>query len=239
MLAAVKDKPAVAASYYAALGITTPNLRFHDSTYPGNVPFNFVDGWGAVVDFGVLSSSTGIVNFTSPVDYVEISALAQSAFDLNSAQPWSWTILAYDAIGNLVSSASEMFGFDFAGSPNPPNTAPYPLASLFLRVDAIDPISRIEIFGERKFGIDSMVFEPVTDVNDNAPVITTAATQKVPENTTVVAALTSTDADTVGTNPATFSITGGTDAALFDIVGGNLVFKICEGLRERSAQLSG
>ena len=65
----------------------------------------------------------------------------------------------------------------------------------------------------------------VTDVNDNSPVITTAATQKVPENTTFVAALTSTDADTVGTNPATFSITGGTNAALFDIVGGNLVFK--------------
>src|SRR5207248_8487062 len=38
----------------------------------------------------------------------------------------------------------------------------------------------------------------LTDANDNAPVITTAATQSVPENTTLVAALTSTDADTVG-----------------------------------------
>src|SRR5947209_7783483 len=64
----------------------------------------------------------------------------------------------------------------------------------------------------------------VTDANDNAPVITTAATQSVAENTTFVAALTSTDADTVGTNPAAFSISGGADAALFDIVGGNLVF---------------
>jgi Ca2+-binding RTX toxin-like protein len=65
----------------------------------------------------------------------------------------------------------------------------------------------------------------VTDVNDNAPVITTAATQSVAENTTLVAALTSTDADSVGTNPATFSITGGADAALFAISGGNLVFQ--------------
>ena len=65
----------------------------------------------------------------------------------------------------------------------------------------------------------------LTDINDNAPVITTAATQSVAENTTLVAALAATDADTVGTNPATFSITGGADAALFNIVGGNLVFR--------------
>ncbi|BBF92925.1 Ig-like domain-containing protein [Blastochloris tepida] len=64
----------------------------------------------------------------------------------------------------------------------------------------------------------------VTDVNDVAPTITTAATQSVAENTTFVAALTSTDIDTVGTSPATFSITGGADAAVFSIVDGNLVF---------------
>jgi Ca2+-binding RTX toxin-like protein len=66
----------------------------------------------------------------------------------------------------------------------------------------------------------------LSDVNDNAPLITTDASHIVAENTTFVATLTSTDADTVGTNPATFSITGGVDAILFDIVGGNLVFKI-------------
>src|SRR5206468_2216464 len=62
-------------------------------------------------------------------------------------------------------------------------------------------------------------------LNDNAPVVATAATQTIAENSTLVAALTSTDADTVGTNPATFSITGGADAARFNIVNGNLVFK--------------
>jgi len=62
----------------------------------------------------------------------------------------------------------------------------------------------------------------VTDVNDNAPVITTSGTQSVNENSPFSVALTSTDADTVGTIPATFSITGGADAALFSIVGGNL-----------------
>jgi hypothetical protein len=65
----------------------------------------------------------------------------------------------------------------------------------------------------------------LTDTNDTAPVITTAATQAVTENTTLVATLTSTDADTVGSNPAAFTITGGADAALFEFVGGNLRFK--------------
>jgi len=65
----------------------------------------------------------------------------------------------------------------------------------------------------------------LTDQNDVAPEITTEAALSVAENTLVVAALTSTDADTVGNNPAEFSITGGPDAAIFDVVGGNLVFK--------------
>ena len=65
----------------------------------------------------------------------------------------------------------------------------------------------------------------LTDVNDNAPVITTAALAVGGGEHALVAALTSTDVDTVGTIPATFTITGGADAALFEIVGGNLVFK--------------
>jgi hypothetical protein len=64
----------------------------------------------------------------------------------------------------------------------------------------------------------------VTDVNDVAPSITTATTQSVAENSTLVAALTSTDVDTVGTNPAAFSISGGNDAAKFAVSNGNLVF---------------
>ena len=47
----------------------------------------------------------------------------------------------------------------------------------------------------------------------------------MPENQTIVTALTATDADTVGTSPAVFSITGGANAALFNVVGGNLVFR--------------
>jgi hypothetical protein len=48
------------------------------------------------------------------------------------------------------------------------------------------------------------------------PYITTAAAQTVAENTTPVAALTSTD--TVGSKPAVFSISGGLDATLFRVV---------------------
>jgi hypothetical protein len=64
----------------------------------------------------------------------------------------------------------------------------------------------------------------VADANDNAPVITTSSSQLIVENSTIVAALTSIDADTVGINPATFSITGGADAARFTIAAGNLSF---------------
>jgi Ca2+-binding RTX toxin-like protein len=65
----------------------------------------------------------------------------------------------------------------------------------------------------------------LTDTNDVAPTIVTASDQTVAENSTFVAALTSTDPDTAGTNPAAFTITGGADAGQFEIVGGNLQFK--------------
>ncbi len=60
----------------------------------------------------------------------------------------------------------------------------------------------------------------VTDVNDNAPVITSngsgaSASVNVAENTTAVTTVTSTDADTGST--ATYSIIGGADAAKFSI----------------------
>jgi hypothetical protein len=66
----------------------------------------------------------------------------------------------------------------------------------------------------------------LTDANDVAPTIGTPAIQNVAENTTFVAALTSTDPDTVGTSPATFAITGGEYADHFEITGGNLMFKV-------------
>ena len=75
-----------------------------------------------------------------------------------------------------------------------------------------------------------MLTVTLTDQNDNAPVITTSAALSVEKNTLVVAALTSTDLDTVGTNPAAFSVSSGRDAALFDVADGNLVFKTDTGL---------
>ena len=65
----------------------------------------------------------------------------------------------------------------------------------------------------------------VTDENDNAPVITSANTASVAENTTAVLQVTATDADTVG-GPLTFALSGnGADDGLFQIDGaGNLSF---------------
>jgi VCBS repeat-containing protein/parallel beta-helix repeat protein len=63
----------------------------------------------------------------------------------------------------------------------------------------------------------------ITDVNDNAPVITSSNTASIAENTTTVMTLTATDVDTVG-GPTTFTIVGGADASKFTIVGNQLKF---------------
>ncbi|KQP87258.1 N,N-dimethylformamidase beta subunit family domain-containing protein [Methylobacterium sp. Leaf117] len=67
----------------------------------------------------------------------------------------------------------------------------------------------------------------VKDVNDVAPTVTSAATASVPENTTAVLTLTSSDPDTVG-GPISYSLVTGANAAadnaLFQIVDGKLSF---------------
>src|SRR5436853_227882 len=55
-----------------------------------------------------------------------------------------------------------------------------------------------------------------TGVNDNTPVITSAATANVAENTTAVLTVTATDAD-LPTPTLTYSIVGGADQAKFNI----------------------
>ena len=62
----------------------------------------------------------------------------------------------------------------------------------------------------------------VTDVNDTAPVVTSAATATVQENTTAVLTLSASDADTTG-EVALFSL-GGADGALFQLNGSDLSF---------------
>ena len=64
----------------------------------------------------------------------------------------------------------------------------------------------------------------VTDLNDSAPVITTAATTRVAEGQVDALTLTTVDADTTG-EAITYSIKGGVgDGALFQIVGDKLQF---------------
>jgi hypothetical protein len=155
-------------TYYSAQGMVTPNLRFHLGTFPGVVPFNFTDDWGAYVDFGVFGTSTGIIQFTTPVDAVQIDAFAQAAFDLNGTEPYAWSLTAFDSSNNQIGFVSEAFGFDFAGVPNPPNTDPYPLASLSLSLAGIGSISRLEIDSDRKLGIDTIQFDPIAGVPDTA-----------------------------------------------------------------------
>ena len=56
----------------------------------------------------------------------------------------------------------------------------------------------------------------VNDLNDNAPVITSAATASVSENQTTAYDANATDVDTVG-GPIAYSIVGGADQSLFSI----------------------
>src|SRR5439155_956699 len=63
---------------------------------------------------------------------------------------------------------------------------------------------------------DQPITVTLTDVNDNAPVLTSSATPSVAENTTAVVDLTATDADTVG-GPTAFSIVGGADMGQFQL----------------------
>jgi hypothetical protein len=146
--------------YGDSLGVRTPNLRFHDSTHIWAAPFNFIDGWGAVVNFGTLDSTIGHLSFDSPVNSVRIDAHAQSEFDLNGAQPFSWSVTAFDKFDNQVAFQSANFGFDFAGVPNNPAYGPYALADLSLTVSAYGAISRLEIsVVDRVFGIDTIYFD--------------------------------------------------------------------------------
>jgi GEVED domain/FG-GAP-like repeat/Cadherin domain/FG-GAP repeat len=63
----------------------------------------------------------------------------------------------------------------------------------------------------------------VTPVNDNNPIIRSADSVEVPENTTFVVNVSATDAD-VPAQPLTYSIVGGADQAKFTIQGGALSF---------------
>ncbi len=62
----------------------------------------------------------------------------------------------------------------------------------------------------------------ITDLNDTAPVMTSADSANVPENSTAVIDLTASDADSTG--EATVFSLGGTDAALFQLDGDSLRF---------------
>ena len=73
--------------------------------------------------------------------------------------------------------------------------------------------------------INQTINVTVTPVNDNDPVITSANTANVAENTTAVLTVTATDAD-LPAQTLTYSITGGADQAKFSINGttGDLTF---------------
>jgi len=111
---------------------------------------------GAVVDFGVLDSSTGYLRFDDAVDFVRISGFGQAAFDLDGATPYSFTLTAFDADASVVATAVQYFGFDVRAGTD----GYYPIGILDLRIEATGSISSLSIVCDRKFGIDTIEFGP-------------------------------------------------------------------------------
>ena len=161
------------------------------------------------------------------------SAAGTATFALDRAAPTgialsTASIAEGSAIGTVVGALSATDGgdggaFTFALITNPGDLFAINGANLVVNgvLDYESAASRsvtVRVTDAAGNAFDKNLTIAVTDANDVAPVITTAASATVAENTAFVAALTSTDVDTVGTNPARFSITGGADAARFIVV---------------------
>ena len=174
------------------------------------------DGSSAVQAFAVavadVNDSPPVITTNGNVSVAEgqviVAALTSTDQDTVGTNPATFTISGgadaglFDIVsGNLVFKAAHDY-----------ETDPHSYEIIVTADDGVNQTSKIISVG-------------LTDVNDNAPVITTNVNVSVAEGQSVVAALASTDQDTVGTNPASFTITGGADANLFDIVSGKLVFK--------------
>ena len=141
---------------YYDLGIELPDMKFFNSSLPGHIPFFYgSDDWGIDSDLHIVAN----MNFLSPVDYVEIDARAQAAFDLDGAEPYEVQMTAFDNLNNQVAFASTYFGLDITATTYEGDYSP--LGSITLRVDALGAISRIEITCTRKLGIDTLSYSTI------------------------------------------------------------------------------
>jgi hypothetical protein len=177
-------------------------LGFHRTGSGNHAPTITSDGGGDTANVSVAENSTAVTTVTAndqdgnALSYALGGGVDQAKFQINSTTGALSFITApnFEAPGSAANSNSYVVQVRVADNGSP------------------------------NLADTQTITVNVTDVNDIAPLITTATTQSVPENTTFVAALTSTDVDTVGTNPASFSIIGGNDAAKFAVSSGNLVF---------------
>ncbi|WGD49495.1 VCBS domain-containing protein [Bradyrhizobium sp. CB1650] len=196
----------------AAKDYESPADADHNNTYVVQVRAND----GANTTDETITVTVGDVNDNAPVITTAASqsvnenqafsvALTSTDVDTVGTNPATFTItggadqalFSIDATGHLVMAAQD---YESPADADHNNT-------YVVQVTANDGANTT----------DETITVTVGDVNDNAPVITTAASQSVNENQAFSVALTSTDVDTVGTNPATFTITGGADQALFSI----------------------
>jgi hypothetical protein len=113
-------------------GVRMPNLRFHTTNYDGNVAFGFTDQWGAVVDWGELKTATGFIEFDHEVRAVTLKAA--------SVGEGMWTVKAFDSNGGCLTQATDVFtGW-----------------RSILNLKADQPIRKLEIVANCKFGVDEI-----------------------------------------------------------------------------------
>jgi hypothetical protein len=143
-----------------------------------------------------------------------------AAFNVNENELSVGTVTATDA-DNLAPLTFSIIGGDDAAS-----FSINPITGAIAFVQAPDFENPTDLNGDNIYLLEVQVSDgllsdsqliavTVLNLNDSAPVITSNSSFSVPENTTAVATVTATDADSLG--PLTFSIVGGTDVGAFSI----------------------
>lgn len=141
-------------SHYSDVGVNMPNMRFHVSTQPANLPFPFIDDFGIVINAGLTvpapgdpSKLDGVMQFLRPVDFVT----ADVFFGRQTVGTvFSWSLIAYDASLSFVGEVSDTLT----------SVDESVLMPSSLTLNAAGQISFVVIRRSLVIGVDTLTFGP-------------------------------------------------------------------------------